>query len=114
MANPGYIDNGQLERIIALLADATTVRDSLNTNTDGVLITDAIKGRVPTATITASQARNGPWWAYVSLAPGLMPKKPDSWVFQETGKSHYWFDRSGATEEEATRKALRDFIAMEL
>jgi hypothetical protein len=43
-----------------------------------------------------------------------MPKKPDNWVFQETGKSHYWFDRSGATEEEATRKALRDFIAMEL
>ena len=103
MSNP-------VDRLRALASELDSLADSLTLSPygGGVTLADFLRTRVP-AVITSSKAASGPWWTYITMPKGWVPKSGQQWVHDES-RDYYWFDRAGATKEESIKNALIDLI----
>jgi hypothetical protein len=75
------------------------------------LVSDVMASLFPPATLHASQAKGGKWWAYLVMPDGWRPRQTDDhrWIYNSYN-DHYWTDTSGDTEREAIVKAIQQLL----
>lgn len=93
------------DRLRAIAAEAERLAESISSDNDDALALDLLRTMVPAATLKASKALNGTWWAYLVMPKDWKPERDDNrWMYNENQK-HFWTDFAGETELQALKKA---------
>lgn len=97
-----------VEKLDAVIRELVSIRDSFGTENESAI--SVMQSLVSSATLSASQARSGVWFAYLIMHKGFRPSSDTThgWMFNPAG--YWWTDTSGKTKDEALRAALKRLI----